>query len=120
MEECKVRNGKDGSKTGQEPPPDAVFERPEGENLGAARPEGVTCRDSRPVRLRSTNGFQNRDIRGRQNGFPESRQSWPSGGSGVRAGTEHSSSAAQGIVIAPSVRCALLIGVRVLSQQQQQ
>ena len=75
---------------------------------------------SRPVRLRSANGFQNRDIRGRQNGFPESRQSWPSGGSGVRAGTEHSSSAAQGIAIAPSVRCALLIGVRVLSQQQQQ
>ena len=33
-------------------------------DFGAARPEGVTCRDSRPVRLRSANGFQNRGKQG--------------------------------------------------------
>ena len=33
-------------------------------DFGAARPEGVTCRDSRPVRLRSPNGFQNRAKQG--------------------------------------------------------
>ena len=47
--------------------------------------------------------------------FP--RLSWPPGCSGVRAGTKHSSPAAQGIVRIPSVRCALR--VRVFSQQQQ-
>ena len=31
--------------------------------------------------------------------------SWPSGHSGVRAGTKHSSPAEQGIVRIPSVRC---------------
>ena len=47
--------------------------------------------------------------------FP--RHLWPSGRSGVRVGTKHSSPAAQGIVCIPSVRCVLGC---VFSRQQQQ
>ena len=48
--------------------------------------------------------------------FP--RDSWPSVRSRVRAGSKHSSPAAQGIIRIPSVRCAT--GVRVFSHQQHQ
>ena len=41
------------------------------------------------------------------------RHSWPSGRSGVRAGTKHGSPAAQGVVRTPSARCVL--GVCVLA-----
>ena len=53
-----------GKITAHERPPHAAFEGSEGRDLGAARPEGVTSRDSRLVRVRSANGFQNRGQQG--------------------------------------------------------
>ena len=40
------------------------FQTPRRWHLGAARPEGVACRDSKPIRLRSANVFQNRRKQG--------------------------------------------------------